>query len=255
MSILRIKPDFFTEVRLGNVPGYLLTNQFGYNSGLPNGTWEHINELGLTAFPLSAASTVRIKAGGSANDTAAGGSGAREVKVLGLDSSGNHVENTLTPDGANASASSSSSFWRIHRAWVSSCGTYGGANAADIVIENSAGSADIIRITAGVGESLAAEITVPSGKQGSLLSAHMATDSVATVSVRLMVRENLTDTIVPVSAKRIKLLWTGIEGGFNYRPDGPKLLVPALSDIWFEGSGGPGGGAVSISLQILFTPE
>ena len=136
--------DFLLEVQRGNVSGFSMLHKFGRNDGVPNGSWEFINLLGFTAWPLSAATTVRVKLG-NANDTA-DGTGAREITVKGIDSNFNEITEAIATAGTSASSNTSASFWRIHRAWVSACGTYGAANTAAVVIENGAGGTDLIQI-------------------------------------------------------------------------------------------------------------
>lgn len=126
---------------------YDVVHKYGRNpSGVLN-TETAITADGALFFP-SAASTVRIKAGGSVNDTA-NGSGAREVTVIGVDGDGLEISEAIATNGASASAATTLEFFRIYRAYVSKSGTYltsgvgtQGTNQADIVVEDSGGSND-----------------------------------------------------------------------------------------------------------------
>jgi hypothetical protein len=243
--------NFYLEVAKGNVPGHSLVHKFGRNDSVPNGSWAFVTLLGQTAWPLSAATTVRIKAGGNAADTAAG-AGAREITVQGIVATTFDEEaETIAPAGASASTATSKSFWRVHRKWVSSAGTYGSANTGAIVLENGAGGTDIITMAAGEGQTQDALFTVPADKTGFLASVHVTTDSAKPVDVRCWVRENMDDTTAPVTSKRLKLFWDGIANSFNYRPYSPELSIMEKSDIWFEAQAGAGGGEVSIDFELL----
>jgi hypothetical protein len=242
--------NFYLEVAKGNVKGHSLVHKFGRNDSVPNGSWAFITLLGQTAWPLSAATTVRIKAGGNAADTAAG-AGAREVTVQGIVAS-TFLEETeaIATAGASASSATSKSFWRVHRKWVSSAGTYGAANTGDIILENGAGGTDIITLAAEEGQTQDALFTIPAGKTGYLASVHVTVDSNKPTDLRCFVRDNLDVTSAPVDSKRLKLYWDGIANSLDYRPYSPELSISEKSDIWFEGKGAAVS-EVSVDFELL----
>ena len=246
-----ITEQFLCAVREGIVPGYSVVHKFGRNDAVPNGTWAFVDLLGHTAWPLSAASTVRVKAGNAAD--AAAGAGAREVAVQGIvDSTFLEETEVLVPNGASAGVAGSKSFWRVHRAWVSEVGTYGGANTGDVVIENSAGGTDLIQIGADEGQSQFAGFTVPEGKTGYLASVAVTVDGSQPADLRCFVRQAIDVTSgAGMQAKRLKLFWDGISAPFSFGPKSPAASVPEKSDIWFEARAGAGGSAVSVDFELL----
>lgn len=244
-----ITRDFLTEVQKGNVPGHSMVHKFGRNDVVPNGTWEFVNLLGFTAWPLSAATTVRVKAGNAA-DTALG-NGAREVTVQGIDSNGDETSEALATAGTVASTATTASFWRTHRAWVSSAGVYGAANTAAVVIENGAGGTDLIQIGVEEGQTQFAGFTIPAGKTGYLLSATFSVDAAKAADLRIFTREDITDATAPVKSKRLKFFIDGLLGTYTYRPKGPELSLAELTDIWVEARGGGAGTEVSADFEIL----
>lgn len=246
--------DFYTEVKKGSVTGHSLVSKFGRNDSVPNGSWAFVNQLGHTAWQLSAATTVRIKSGGNAADTAAG-AGAREVTVQGIDSNGDEVTEAIATAGASASSVTTASFWRVHRAWVSAAGTYGSANTGNIVIENGAGGTDLIQITADEGQSQFGGYTIASGYTAYLNSVNVTVDGLKAADIRVFTRDNITDTTAPVSAKRIKLYFDGILGSFVYRPGSPILVLSGLTDIWVEARGGGALTEVSSNLELLLVAD
>jgi len=245
--------EYFTEVCKGNVTGQDCIHKFGANDSVPNGTWAFVSTLGQTTFPLTAATTVRVKAGNAA-DTAAG-AGAREVTVQGIDDSFNEVIEAIATAGGSASSATTASFWRVHRMWVSSAGTYEGNNTGDVVIENSAGGTDIITMSAGDGQTLDAVWTVPIGKTAYLISAHITVDATKPADVRIYTRENMDDTSVPVTAKRLKKHFIGLETPYVYRPSGANTSVNAKGDIWAEARGGGAASAVSVDFELLIIDD
>lgn len=254
MSYFRSR-DFLIEVAKGNVPGHSLVHKFGRNDAVPNGSWAFINLLGLTSFPLSGATTVRIKAGGNAADVAATGAGAREIYVQGIAADGTEQSEAIATAGASASAVTTLTFWRVHRAWVSSVGTYGVANTAAITIENGTGGTDIIRIGAGEGQTQHASFTIPTGKTGYLLSVHCTVDSGKSANIRCFTRGDITDTTAPMKGKRLKLFWDGVKQVMNYLPRSPELSIAALSDIWFEGYGDGAVSQISVDFELLLVDD
>ena len=246
--------DFLIEVQKGNVAGHSIIHKFGRNDGVPNGSFEFINLLGFTGWPLSAATTVRIKAGGNAADDTAG-NGAREVTVKGIDDSFNEVSEAIATAGASASSATTASFWRVHRAWVSAAGTYGAANTAAVDIENSAGGTDLIQLATEEGQSQFAGWTVPTGKTAYLLSALVTVDAAKAADIRFCTRENIDDTSAPMSASRVKLFWDGVLGSTAFNPRSPMSPIVAKSDLWWEARGGGAGTEVSADFELLVVDD
>lgn len=255
MSIIGLK-DYFLEVSQGNVTGQEAINKFGYNGSVANGSWSFVTVLGQTSFPLTSASTVRIKAGGNAADDTAG-AGAREITVQGIVATTFAEETeTITTAGASASSATTKSFWRVHRAWVSSAGTYEASNTGAIVVENSGGTTDIITIAAGEGQSQDALYTIPASKTGYLQSVYVTVDSSKTANVRLYTRGDIDDTSAPMKAKRLKRYWDGLQNAdFVYKPKGAGISIPAKSDIWFEAFGDGAATAVSVDFEVLLIDD
>jgi len=241
--------DFLFEVQKGNVPGHSIVHKFGRNDTVPNGSFAFVNLLNFTAWPLSAATTVRVKAGNAA-DTA-GGNGAREITIQGIDTTLAEVKEAVATAGESASAATTTSFWRVHRAWVSSAGTYGSANTAAVVVENSAGGTDLIQIATEEGQTQFAGFTIPTGKTGYLFSILMTVDASKAADLKLMTRRNFNDTTAPVNSVRLKNYWDGVQGVLALKPASPLSPFPALTDVWFEAQGGGAGTEVSVDFELL----
>lgn len=246
--------EFLTEVRQGKVAGYSMVHKYGRNGSVPDGTWEFVNRLGFTGWPLSAPTTVRIKAGGDAADTAAG-AGAREVTVQGIDDSFNEVTEAIATAGASASSATSTSFWRVHRAWVSAVGTYGVANTGAVAIENSGGGTDLIEIGGvGKGQSQFAAWTVPIAKTAYYLGAHVQVDTNKSANVRVYTRADIDVTVAPMKSKRLRDFYAA-KGNFCYAPKAPSLVIPAKTDFWFEASGDGAACAVTVEFELLVVAD
>ena len=243
--------DWLIEVRKGNVTGHSCVHKYGRHDAVPNGTWEHISLLpfATTNFRTTAAA-MRIAAGGNAADTAAG-AGAREVTIQGIDSTLAEVTSVIATAGALASAATTELYWRVHRTWVSGVGTYMAANTADVVIEDSAGGASMIKIATEEGQSQFAGFTIPTGKKGYLLSVHVTVDANKTADIRCFTRKSMTDVTAPMPAKRLKLFWDGLLGQFRFSPRVPEIELDAIEDIWFEARGSGAQTEVSLDFELL----
>jgi len=244
--------DFFVEVQKGNVAGHAMVHKFGRNAAVANGSFEHVSLLsGATSF-LSAATTVRVKAGNAADDTA--GAGAREITVVGIDDNLAEVTEAIATAGASASSNSAASFWRVYRAYVSQAGTYGAANTAAVTIENSAGTADLIQIAIEEGQSQYAGYTVPTGKTAYWLSAHIMVDANKAADVKFIQRRNFNDTSAPLESVRLINYWDGVLGHMGFRPRSPGIF-PALTDLWFEAQGSGAATEVSVDFELLLVDD
>ena len=242
--------EFLVEVEKGGVLGHSMVHKFGRNHGVPSGSWEFVTLLGHTVWPISSDTPVRIKAGNGLDTST--GTAAREIIVQGIDDSFNEVTESIITSGTSPSEITATSFWRVYRAWVSSVGTYGGANSSEAVtIENSTGGTDLIQIGAFEGQSQFSAWTVPINKTAYLLGAHVHVDTNKTADIRLFTRDDIGDTVAPMKSKRLKLYLDGVEGNFMYDPRGPEIRINQKSDIWFEALGDGAVSEVSVDFELL----
>lgn len=246
--------DFYLEVQKGNIPGHAIVHKFGRNNGVPNASFEHISLLSTTTSHLTAPTTVRVKAGNAADDAA--GLGAQAITVIGVDSTLAEVSESVATAGASASGNTTASFWRIHRAFVSpaSAGTYGAANTGIVVIENSGGGTDLISIAAGEGQSQFGGYTIPTGKTGYWLSAHIMVDAGKAADLRFLQRANFNDFSTPFEPVRLINYWDGLLGHMNFKPRSPGVF-PALTDLWWEAQGSGAGTEVSVDFELLIVDD
>lgn len=244
--------DILLDIARGVFPSREVVFKFGANPAIAAGSTEAVTYLG-TLNLLTAASTVRIKSGGNAADTAAG-VGARQITVEGLDSSFNRISETLATAGASASAATAQSFFRVYRMYVSQTGAYGslatGANTGDIVVENSGGGTDLIALRAGRGQGQYGAYTIPAGYSGYLTSVDATAEGGKATDIFMYQRPNADTVVAPYSAKRMVLSFKGLAG------DAQRYLTSyirfnAKTDIWFEATGPSGGSSCSLEFQLL----
>jgi len=252
--------EFYAEVAKGNVPGHSLIHKFGRNAAAGT-TFVPMSLGGVYRTPQPAAATaLRIKAG-NANDTAAG-SGAREITIQGLDETGALVTAVLATAGASASANTSETFIRFFRAWVSASGTYAsvaaGSHAADIVIENAAGSEDWGTIDVTSFPKAQTEIgaySVPAGKTAYLLAATIHSDSTKITTIIFFQRTSILDAAAPYDGMRMVFDVTVKEGMSEERPVSPSGPFAGPCDLGFLGKVGVGTAEVVVDFELLLVDD
>lgn len=255
--------DFYTEVSKGNVYKHSMVHKFGHNTAVGT-TFVPISQGGIyNTVQTGSATTLRVKAGGNANDTAAG-TGAQEITLEGIDETGAIATETLATAGASASSATTTTFIRLHRVFVSASGSYAtsssGSHDASIVIENGAGGTDWATIELNGFAKSQSEIgayTIPSGYTGYLLGAFGFVDSTKTTELMFFKREGILDTSSPYDAMRL-VFEERVEGAnFEINLKSPiKLNSDSTGcDIGFLAKVDTGTADVEVDFEILLIQD
>jgi hypothetical protein len=226
------------DIARGLAPGCVSSFRFGRNTAIGS-AYTPVTRSGFYRTPqATAAVALRLKAGGNANDTA-NGSGAREITIIGLDSNGDVITETLATAGASASAATAQTFMRLTKAFVSKSGTYAtqtaGTQAGSITIENAAGGEDWALIadgTLGKGTAEIGSYTTPLGKSAAVFNITVSSDADKKANIVMFKRENILETVAPYSPMSLVVEYPQSSGlidvGFN-----PPLYFPPLCDFGF----------------------
>jgi hypothetical protein len=189
--------DFHTEVSKGLVPKHSLVHKFGHNLDIntdsdPETIW---STGGLYVFP-SSADTLKIISN-DVDDNGTGTTGALTIKVQGLDSNYDAIEEDFTLNGQTA-VTGNKEFLRVHRAFVTSAGS-SEYNEGIITINNSDDSLTLATIPAEYGQTQMTVYTIPRNYKGYLTSfsgsMYKATPSTAII-LEMIFKKN--------SVKRVK---------------------------------------------------
>lgn len=230
-----IPAAFYTEVIKGNVAGHTVIHKFGRNEAVTT-AFEPITSLGVYRMPqVSAATTLRVKAGGSANDTAAG-TGARQVTLVGLDETGASATETLATAGASASSATTTTFLRLTSAYVSVSGTYSttsGSHAATITIENGSGGTDWASIELNefaVSQARVGVYSVPLGKTAYVFNPKISSGG-SSVNIIFFERKNLLETAAPYTPMQVLYQADSLGGNIEWLSQAPLGPFPALTDF------------------------
>lgn len=247
-----IANDFPTLVGAGETH-YTYERKFGLNLSVGTSFEDIWDGTSAMTWP-SSADTLDVVSS-HANDTDSTGSAARQIVLEGLDSSFNTLTETVALSGVTP-VTTSGSFIRLNRAYVSSYGTYETApsatsgNQGNISITVTTGGALMGYITAGYGQSQMLRYTVPNGKTALIRSLRLFDEATQATTLRGLIRLSADDTSAPVQPWRTILYWPGLSA-----PEGASadfaIPFPAKTDICIQAKTAAGGAEVSGILDIL----
>ncbi len=205
---------FYLAVQQGKVPGYSIINKFGYNSSIGSGAFETIWEPASNIIFQTSAQTLSVVSS-SANDVAAG-TGARTLRIQGLDSSFNLLETTITLTGTTPVVTTGIEFIRVFRMSVETAGSTGN-NVGNITATYSSTTNTAAYIDAANGQTLMTVYTVPNGYTGYLLSLNVSSGKDQEMTFKVITRDN-TITDAGFQTKQ----YLEVRGGLTYInfPDG-----------------------------------
>ena len=141
-------------------------NLYSRNKTIPAGATESTASGNLPGSRTAAPFFYRVKAGGNANDTAAG-VGCRSIILRGVSATGEAVEEIIATAGTNASANGIVAFNRINSIDVYSLGTALSTPTADITIEKTT-TGDVALLETSPGTWGGHQYTVPLGMRALL---------------------------------------------------------------------------------------
>lgn len=247
--------DYGTEVALDNITERTVVHKFGRNSAVGT-TYVPVVVGGIYRVPqTTGATTLRIKAG-DANDSSSG-SGARTVTIIGIDENGDEQTEVLTTNGTSAGTAGTVTFIRLYRAYVTTSGTYAtqsaGSQAADIIIENSAGTEDWATLDATDfprGQTEIGVYTIPNGKRGLIDNISVIVDSNKSASVILFQRTSILQTAAPYDAMRVLLEFSGLTGISSVSPKIPIDSLASGTDVGFMARVASGTAEVDVDFEI-----
>jgi hypothetical protein len=244
-------------IAAGKITGYKYVFKFGEMNLTTafRAFWQGADTYGDYNF-LTAASTMEAIST-NAGDTAAG-AGARKIKIFGLDASFNEIEEEITMNGTSASASTTQSFIRVFRAFVSESGSYivnsssSGSNLGSITVrETGAGEPQAyIGNSNGYAQTQQAIYTIPAGYTAFLYQIEFSADSTKVIDVYMWQRANADNFTPPVSARRIVHEFKDQGGNQNIVFPFP-LKFDEKTDIWLAGKIASGTGEAGGSFELL----
>ena len=236
---------FYLAVQQGKVPGYSMVNKFGYNPSIGSGSFETIWETGNDYPWQSSAVTVNVVSDDTDDDVA--GTGARTLRIQGLDGSYNLVEETVDMDGTTT-VTTTQTFLRVFRMSVETAGSSGN-NEGTITVTYTGGSDVAATITAGNGQTLMTLYTIPAGYTGYLLSMNISSGKDQEMEFKFIQRDNSvanagfqTKQFLEVRGGQTTVIFNAIN------------IIPQKSDIYISGKASSTSSA-SASFDLLLVQD
>lgn len=249
--------DWFIEVAKGNISGHSFVHKFGRNDSVGT-TMVPVCEGGIYQTPQIGSTVTLAAISTSANDTAAG-SGAREITLEYLDSTGAVQTGTIAMNGTTETTATIAGVWRLYRFYVSASGSYASSSTPSQVgtitirVAGAGATWGVLGLADtgfGSGQSLVASYTVPLGKTAYLLTSETSVDTGKSVDVMFFARRNATETAAPYSAMRLQNLYSGVTDSISFEHKTAEAY-PALTDIGFMAKTSTGTADVSCEFELL----
>jgi len=236
---------FYLEVQQGKVPGYSMINKFGYNPSIGSGSFETIWETGNNYPWQSSAVTVDVVSDDTNDDVA--GTGARTLRIQGLDGSYNLAEETVDMDGTTT-VTTTQTFLRVFRMSVETAGSSGN-NEGTITVTYTGGSDVAATISEGNGQTLMTLYTIPAGYTGYLLSMNISSGKDQEMEFKFIQRDNgvanaafQTKQFLDVRGGQTTVIFNAIN------------VIPEKSDIYVSGKASSTSSA-SASFDLLLVQD
>ena len=236
---------FYLAVQQGKVPGYSMVNKFGYNSSIGSGSFETIWETGDDYPWQSSAVTVDVVSDDTDDDVA--GTGARTLRIQGLDGSYNLAEETIDMDGTTT-VTTTQTFLRVFRMSVETAGSSGN-NEGTITVTYTGGSDVAATISEGNGQTLMALYTIPAGYTGYLLSMNISSGKDQEMDFKFIQKDNSV-TNAAFQTKQ----FLNVRGGQTSVIFNAINIIPQKSDIYVSGKGSSTSSA-SASFDLLLVQD
>lgn len=157
--------DYMLDIASLKKPTISQINKFGHNESVSSSSLEDIWGGSNTYVWPSAAEKVNIKSTNSSDNSS--GTGARTVKLSGLDSNYGEISETINLNGTS-NVLSINSYLRLYRAEVITGGT-SGENEGEIEATQETSGIVFFKLPVGVNQTLMAIYTVPAGKTAYLV--------------------------------------------------------------------------------------
>jgi len=156
--------DYFVELSKGHIPQHSVINKYGFNLDVDTGSdLETIWSAGGSYTFATSADTLKVVSS-DFDDNGTGTTGALTIKVQGLDTNYDIIEEDLTLNGQTA-VTGNKEFSRVYRAFVTSAGS-SEHNEGTITINNSDDSLTLAEIPAEHSQTQMAVYTVPRDHRG-----------------------------------------------------------------------------------------
>lgn len=248
--------DFLIEVAKGKVPGHSIVHKYGH--GVVGTTVSAITLSGFYRTPLAPVSLEFVS--DDANDSALG-TGAREIKVWGIDGNYDEIIQTI-PTGGLGAVAIPIDLLRIHRWKVTASGTYAnngtGSHAGTLTIRVAGAGETWTVIDVAPYPQAQSEIscyTIRNGVTAYIVEHDVDVDSNKAVDVLIMAREGIDTVVAPFTPMQVKGHYVGMKGHAVTPFDAPQGGFPARTDLIYMGKVTSGSADVSVHFTLMLVED
>lgn len=146
---------------IGAYKDWLSENKFAANPSVGTSLQDVWNNGGTEVYLTSAEQMNIASSDGADKGTPTAGTGARTLRIFGLDANYDQIDEVVTLDGTN-NVLTANSYLRVHRMIVTSAGS-GGQNAGNITATAASAGSIHANIAIGDNQTLKSQYTVPNG--------------------------------------------------------------------------------------------
>lgn len=246
--------DYFIECAKGNVPNTEVRTVFGHNPDLDAAAQEDLWEQGGTLTYLSSAETLNIASTSTADDGDPAGTGARTLRLTGLDANYSQITEDITLNGTT-NVLTTNAYLRVSDLRCLTAGSVG-TNAGIITATASASATvqGIINVLEGVGHN--GFYTVPADRTAYLLFTDIASAKIVGGGSPEIVFKMYQRNIGSNGENAAWLLSferamdTSVENFYQLRSPTPDVL-PSKTDLRFSATTNTNNTDISASAYIL----
>lgn len=254
-DVTLLSEDFLFKVARGEVEGAFLVHKFGRNENVKT----NIVPVSIGGNYRTPTTAIQLKVNSSSSLDTAAGVGARTLKIIGLNSTGDEISEELTLNGTSDSALSTKSYIRLYRAYVLDSGSYANQTTPSqrgrLTIRDANGlhwtAINLADTNFGVSQTQIGIYSIPRGFTCYLLSKEMSVDTNKAAVIYFFQRQNITDTTAPYSAMRLVEQHDGVSGHIDVNPKNIITSFPELTDVGFMAETTTGTASVSVDFELV----
>lgn len=247
--VRRAVNDFTLDTNRGLQTGISYEHIVGRCDDVMN-NFREIRENCMTSYDwMTTAETIDVESDNVADTST--GTGARKIKLIGLDANWDKISEDITMNGTTA-VTSVNSYIRILRAFVIEAGTFQspcGVNTGNITF-TSATQGEQSYMQEGKGKTTGSRWSIPRNIDGYLTRIAVQCPTTRPIDFILYVRNNGNLTSVPYGGARQIGAYDEIEGRYEENLLSYRKLS-AYSDIWAEAKTSAGNSIVNVTFDII----
>lgn len=235
INIDNISADFYSQASLGNIAGFKIVTKYGRNNDIDNGADEEdfltgkevVAIFGKGIDLLTSAENLNIKS--TDNNDKTGDTGARTVRIYGLDANYDEIEEVVNLNGTT-NVLTTNAFLRVNRIRVETTGSSMN-NEGSITAKSQTSNKTVAEIDDGKGSTEQLIYTIPRSKKGLIYSMR---GSVFARSSSSQKRAYFEAFIGLENGTSYQIASEGVDtagGSIDFTPKFP-LLLEEKTDFW-----------------------